>query len=70
MNKKIIYGFLLVAFAVVGCKSGENKDGVVVPEQSVSVAKDSGRTRPTMLSRRRRSRGTGGLRRSVTANGL
>ena len=41
MNKKIIYGFLLVAFAVVGCKSGENKDGVVVPEQSVSVAKDS-----------------------------
>ncbi|MBQ2574672.1 MAG: hypothetical protein II575_10655, partial [Bacteroidales bacterium] len=41
MNKKIIYGFLLVAFAVVGCKSGENKEVTVEPEQSVSVAKDS-----------------------------
>ena len=41
MNKKIIYGFFFFFFAVVGCKSGENKEVTVEPKQSVSVAKDS-----------------------------
>ena len=41
MNKNIIYGFLAVAFAVVGCKSGENNAETTDTEQRVAVKNDS-----------------------------
>ena len=41
MNKKIIYGFFAVAFAVVGCKSGENNAETTDAEQTVAVKNDS-----------------------------
>ncbi len=37
MNKKLIYGFLAVAFAFVGCKSGENNAETTDAEQTVAV---------------------------------
>lgn len=41
MNKKIIYGFLAVVFAVAGCKSGENNAETTDAVQTVAVKNDS-----------------------------
>lgn len=41
MNKRIIYGFLVVAFAVIGCKSGENKEETADVAQTDVVKNDS-----------------------------
>ena len=41
MNKKIIYGFLAVVFAVAGCKSGENNEETTDAVQTVAVKNDS-----------------------------
>ncbi|MBO4615575.1 MAG: DUF3298 domain-containing protein [Bacteroidales bacterium] len=41
MNKNLIYGFLAVAFVVVGCKSGENNGEIAAVKQVGSVENDS-----------------------------
>lgn len=41
MNNKIIFGFLAVVFAVVGCKSGENNAETTDAVQTVAVKNDS-----------------------------